>query len=527
MKLLPNSIYKKLICGFLLVALLPVAALAWFRPDTSLLLGVAAVAILGAAVVSLFMARALAAPVVALTGHAQRLARGDFSERIAVSRQDEIGALAKSLQSMTDSLERAIDEVNYKNRQLAQSSRLKSEFLANMSHEIRTPMNAIMGMSEFLQDTPLNGEQKELVSVIGHSGRSLLALINDILDVSKVEAGKLQLQCQAFNFSEWLKALADAARLNAGAKGLDFSVTVSNNMPAYISADSGRLGQCLNNLIGNAVKFTATGFVKVDVAVVDFLNVAGHQQVSLKVSVSDSGIGIDQSQQDKIFNKFFQADGSASRLYGGTGLGTTITKQLVELMGGEVGLESCAGQGSKFWFVVNLNVAQACDEEKSTQQLALFAENALASSVRSAAERNTSVPDSSVKILLVEDNPVNQLVAQGFFKKLGYTNVDSVADGEQALVAMLDHNYDLVFMDCQMPIMDGYAAARAIRLLDGDKATTPIIAMTACTMKGDREKCLAAGMNDYVAKPLHGQNIKAAIDRIIKLEPTKQLEKEQ
>ena len=154
-----------------------------------------------------------------------------------------------------------------------------------------------------------------------------------------------------------------------------------------------------------------------------------------------------------------------------------------------------------------------------------FAENALASSVRSVAERNTSVQDSSVKILLVEDNPVNQLVAQGFFKKLGYSNIDSAVNGEQALVAMLDHNYDLVFMDCQMPIMDGYAAARAIRLLDGDKATTPIIAMTACTMKGDREKCLAAGMNDYVAKPLHGQNIKAAIDRNIKLEPTIQLEK--
>lgn len=496
--------------------------------DRNLALVIALLTAISVLLVSMLIARRISQPIVTLTESAKRLASGDFSGKIPQASDDEVGKLAQSFKKMTESLHQSIDEVNEKNRQLAQSSRLKSEFLANMSHEIRTPMNAIMGMSEFLRGTRLDAEQKELVNVITHSGRSLLTLINDILDVSKVEAGKLELHLQAFNFNEWLKALADSARLSSSSKGLDFSISVDKNMPPYIYADSVRLGQCFNNLISNAVKFTDHGFIKVAVEVLSLTRKGDKESVQLKVSVTDSGIGIEKSQQKKIFNKFFQADGSASRLYGGTGLGTTITKQLVNLMGGEIDLESCEGQGSSFWFVVDLEVAQQNDVEECTAQLALFAENALPEPASTCEQTiEDQVIESRLSVLLVEDNPVNQMVAQGFLKKLGYTKIDKASDGERALSKMLGNHYDLVFMDCQMPVMDGFAAARAIRLLEGESAKVPIIAMTACTMKGDREKCLASGMNDYVAKPLSRKNLKAAIERSLQLPITpNQTEKE-
>lgn len=464
---------------------------------------------------SLLVAKALVRPLLQLTEHTKRLASGDFSGRMKTYRDDELGVLCESFQSMTESLHRAMDDINSKSRQLAQANRLKSEFLANMSHEIRTPMNAIMGMAEFLRGTELDNEQQELVGVISHSGHSLLTLINDILDLSKVEAGKLELLPYAFDFNAWIKTLADSARINSNSKGLEFLIEIEAGVPRYICADSVRLGQCINNLISNAVKFTESGSIKVTASVTSMLVESdGSERAALKICVRDTGIGIPQSQQKRIFHKFYQADGSAARNYGGTGLGTTITKRLVHLMGGEVGLESCEGQGSLFWFTVPLVSAEKSDITGSAAQLALFSDESQNASLF-ASNTDKPLQNSSLQLLLVEDNRVNQMVATGFLKRLGYSNIDRAENGEQALEKMLTGNYDLVFMDCQMPVMDGFEAATAIRLMEGRKALTPIIAMTACTMKGDREKCLAVGMNDYVSKPLNGQRIAEAIERCL------------
>ncbi|WNO08903.1 ATP-binding protein [Teredinibacter sp. KSP-S5-2] len=487
--------------------------------DRNLALLVAALTIACVYLISVLIARRVAAPIVTLTEQAKRIADGDFSGRVPVTSNDEIGKLSESFQSMSDSLRKAISDINRKNQQLAQGNALKSEFLANMSHEIRTPMNAIMGMTEFLQATKLNGEQKELVDVIGHSGRSLLILINDILDLSKVEAGKLHLEQQPFDFTAWINEIGDATRINTKHKGLNFSLTVAEDLPRYLISDPVRLGQCVNNLISNALKFTERG--SIDIEACKTINKKG--KTHLKISVRDTGIGIAEDQQQKIFHKFYQADGSTTRIYGGTGLGTTITKRLVEIMGGEVGLESSVGKGSLFWLSIPLLAAKTGEIILNPDQSNLFHDLNYANKTANldiptllARKYETEKPQrQEKKLLLVEDNPVNQIVALGFLKRFGYSSVDIAENGEEALQSINDANYDLVFMDCQMPIMDGFAATRKIRSMECDKSGTPVIAMTACTMKGDREKCLAAGMNDYLSKPLSAKGLQSILQQYL------------
>lgn len=488
--------------------------------DRNLALLVATLTVLSVYILSVLVARRISSPIEKLTQQAKRLASGDFSGHVPASGDDEIGKLSESFQSMTDSLRQAMEDINEKNRELAQGNALKSEFLANMSHEIRTPMNAIMGMAEFLQASKLDSEQKELVDVIEHSGRSLLVLINDILDLSKAEAGKLQIDLQPFDFTQWINQIADATRVNAKHKGLHFSLIVDEQLPRYLVADPVRLGQCVSNLVSNSLKFTQQGSITIHASKV--INNKG--KTLLEVCVKDTGIGIAAEQQEKIFQKFYQADGSTTRIYGGTGLGTTITKRLIELMEGEVGLESSAGQGSLFWVSIPLieakesDVISTPDESNALLDDINFSDqtsNLDLPSLLSNDRNGVEPPQQEKKLLLVEDNPVNQIVAIGFLNRAGYSAVEVAENGEEALKLIREKNYDLVLMDCQMPIMDGFVATREIRAMNDSKATLPIVAMTACTMKGDRERCLEAGMNDYLAKPLNAKHLKSVLQQYL------------
>jgi hypothetical protein len=380
----------------------------------------------------------------------------------------------------------------HRNQELAiQASRAKSEFLATMSHEIRTPMNGVSGMAALLLDTPLNAEQQEFAQTIRSSADSLLAIINDILDFSKIEAGKMTIEPLAFDLERTCTEVVDLLAGRAREKGIELKLDYAAGAPRHVVGDPVRLRQVVLNLAGNAVKFTSRGHVIVRVT-----SEGGSDATAwLRVSIEDTGIGIPPSAQAAIFEKFTQADGSTTRKFGGTGLGLSISRQLIQLMGGELRLTSVEGEGSQFFFTLGLPVAP---------------EEPLGSVLQEGAK---AVPHASLgrRVLLVEDNEVNQRVARHLLKKLGCT-LEVAGNGRIALQMLgEDSSWDVVLMDCQMPEMDGFEATRLWREREAPGRRVPIVAMTANAMQGDRERCLASGMDDYITKPVQP----AELERVI------------
>lgn len=422
----------------------------------------------------------LARSMTAIGAAGSPLQRVDETYRAA-----EFVVLSKSINAMLAQIE--LQQSMRKDRDAAiEANRLKSDFLATMSHEIRTPMNGVLGMCELLQRTNLDARQRHLSDTVLRSARSLLGMLNDILDFSKIESGKLQLEVAAFSPAEVLNNVTAPFIAAAQAKGVDFNTHIEASVPALAIGDALRLRQILNNLLANAVKFTAQGAVGVTCAVAH----SDNQRVELRFTVTDTGIGIAPEVQAHIFDAFTQAEPNTSRRYGGTGLGLAIVRRLVELMGGQLGVKSAMGHGASFWFTVRL---ERCDAVPGMLP-GLGADMATAPRFSAA---------HAPAVLLAEDNAINREVLTEMLEVMG-CQVTAVENGAQAVAAGAGRSFDAILMDCQMPLLDGHAATAELRALErttGQRRTF-IIALTADATVENRQRCFEAGMDTVVTKPV-------------------------
>lgn len=410
-------------------------------------------------------------------------------EREVEDRTREISEKSNALLSGNQALIRAKEDA-------VRRARARANFLASMSHEIRTPLNGVLGMLSLALEGNLHANQRDRLEIALNAGESLLGLLNDILDISKVESGKLNLENIPFSVRKLVEECAVLHAQQAQAKAIELMTETDPTLPEIFLGDPTRTRQILNNLLSNAIKFTNEGSVRI---------LTSYPAGNVQIRVIDTGIGMSDKSLQRIFSPFSQAEAETTRLYGGTGLGLALCRQLLDRMHGEIEVESEPNIGSQFTVTLPLSVLESDESEASPL-------NASASQFGDLIIKDNH-PDTTqtLQILLVEDNRVNQLVATGLLKKLGH-QIDHAENGVVALEALRAKSYDLVLMDCQMPVMDGYETTRRIRANEAWKGL-PIIAVTANVMQGDRDNCLASGMNDYITKPYSRDQLQSIIDR--------------
>lgn len=453
----------------------------------------------------LLMRHWIVAPVESLTQHLLRIKNtGNLNQPFGSDRRDEIGVLASEFDQLASKLGSAQAELETARDEALAVSKAKSEFLARMSHEIRTPMNGVLGMIELLNNTPLANTQKRYAQTIHQSADSLLEIINDVLDFSKIESGKMQLESICFDLNSFLSDLIRSIESLAHQKGLTVELILPDGPGLAVYGDPFRLRQVLTNLISNAIKFTDEGAISVCVNAVD----ADATHKDIHFTVKDTGIGISRDKQKLIFESFAQEDGSTTRRFGGTGLGLAISKQLLELMGGNIQVKSEPGTGSSFSFHLRMKASNESNFSESAR--------ALQNEMFKTRVKPAEIGLLSGRVLLAEDNAVNQEVALGMMAGMG-VDVVVAKNGDEALNQFKSQTFDVVLMDCQMPVVDGFEATKAIRKFEAETGQAPvwIVAVTAGAMDGDKQNCLSVGMNDYLSKPFTGRLLYETLKKVL------------